>query len=180
MGDQPIARPLSTHRTTQTQNKCTETSMPRVRFEPTIPVFEGAKTAYALDCTATVIGYTVTFTCIKSEERTEPWHYKLPIPLIWYHLILKICNNLLYEWELHAWCIKLLIRGKGSSPTVIGKLWTFSNPLLIVSHMAPSFSVISHGEAEKVNVQQFWHYDSQLILYLLLTLDNAKWKNKQR
>jgi hypothetical protein len=29
-GDQPVARPLPTHRTTQTQNKRTQTSMPRV------------------------------------------------------------------------------------------------------------------------------------------------------
>jgi hypothetical protein len=27
-GDQPVARPLLTHRTTQTQNKCTQTFMP--------------------------------------------------------------------------------------------------------------------------------------------------------
>jgi hypothetical protein len=39
-GDQPVARPLLTHRTTQTQNKSTQTSMPRVGFQPTIPVFE--------------------------------------------------------------------------------------------------------------------------------------------
>jgi hypothetical protein len=35
--DQPVARPLPTHRTTQTQNKHTQTSMPRVGFEPTTP-----------------------------------------------------------------------------------------------------------------------------------------------
>jgi hypothetical protein len=56
MGDQPVARPLLTHRTTQTQNKRTETSMPRVRFELTIPVFEWAKTVHALGRAATVIG----------------------------------------------------------------------------------------------------------------------------
>jgi hypothetical protein len=42
MGDQPVARPLPTHRTTQTQNKRTQASMSRVGFEPTIPVFEQA------------------------------------------------------------------------------------------------------------------------------------------
>jgi hypothetical protein len=47
-GDQPIARPLPTHRTTQTQNKRTQTSMPRVGFEPTIPVFEQEKTVHDL------------------------------------------------------------------------------------------------------------------------------------
>jgi hypothetical protein len=54
--DQSVARPLPTHRTTQTQNKRIQISMPRVGFEPTIPVFELAKTVYALSHTATVIG----------------------------------------------------------------------------------------------------------------------------
>jgi hypothetical protein len=31
-GDQPVARPLPTHRTAQTQNKRTQTFMPRVGF----------------------------------------------------------------------------------------------------------------------------------------------------
>jgi uncharacterized membrane protein len=56
MGDQPIARPLHARRTTQTQNKRTHKSMPRVGFEPTIPVSERAKTVHALDGAATVIG----------------------------------------------------------------------------------------------------------------------------
>jgi hypothetical protein len=50
-GDQPVARPLPRHRTTQTQK-----SMPRVGSEPTIPVFQRAKTVHALDHTATLIG----------------------------------------------------------------------------------------------------------------------------
>jgi hypothetical protein len=41
---------------TYTQNKRTQTFMPRVGFEPTTPVFERAKTVYALDRAATVIG----------------------------------------------------------------------------------------------------------------------------
>jgi hypothetical protein len=56
MGDQPVARPLPAHRPAQTRNKRTKTSMPQVGFEPTIPVFERAKTVHALDCAATVIG----------------------------------------------------------------------------------------------------------------------------
>jgi hypothetical protein len=51
-GDQPVARVVSllpTHRTAKTQNKHTQTSMPRVGFEPTIPAFERAKTVHALD-----------------------------------------------------------------------------------------------------------------------------------
>jgi hypothetical protein len=58
-GDQPVARSLPTHRTTQTQNKRTQTSMPRVRIEPTIPVFQRTKTFHALDRAATVIGPTI-------------------------------------------------------------------------------------------------------------------------
>jgi hypothetical protein len=42
---------------TQTQNEDRQTSMPRVGFEPTIPVFVRAKTVHALDRAATVIGY---------------------------------------------------------------------------------------------------------------------------
>jgi hypothetical protein len=40
MGDEPVARPLPTHRTAQTQ-----TSMRRVGFEPTNPLFEWAKSS---------------------------------------------------------------------------------------------------------------------------------------
>jgi hypothetical protein len=45
----------------QTQNKRTQTSMPRVGLEPTIPVFERAKMGHALARVANVIGkITVT------------------------------------------------------------------------------------------------------------------------
>jgi hypothetical protein len=56
MGDQPVARPLPTHRAIQTQNKRTETSTPRVGFEPTIPLLERTKKVHALDRAAIVIG----------------------------------------------------------------------------------------------------------------------------
>jgi hypothetical protein len=55
-GDQPVARQLRAHRTAQTENKRTQTSMPQVEFEPTIAVFERAKTVHASDRAATVIG----------------------------------------------------------------------------------------------------------------------------
>jgi hypothetical protein len=54
-GDQPVARPLPTQRTTQTENKHTHISMLREGFEPTTPVFERAKTVPALDHATTVI-----------------------------------------------------------------------------------------------------------------------------
>jgi Na+-transporting methylmalonyl-CoA/oxaloacetate decarboxylase gamma subunit len=52
-GNQPVARP------TPTQG--TNTSMPRVGFEPTIPAFERAKTVHALDRAATVIGTSLFY-----------------------------------------------------------------------------------------------------------------------
>jgi hypothetical protein len=59
MGDQPVIRPLPTHRTTQTLNKRRETSIPGVGFEPTISLFERAKTVHALDRASAVIGETL-------------------------------------------------------------------------------------------------------------------------
>jgi hypothetical protein len=55
-GDQPVARPLPTPRATKRQNKPTQTSLPRVGFEPPIPVFEWVKAVYALDRAAIVFG----------------------------------------------------------------------------------------------------------------------------
>jgi hypothetical protein len=56
-GDQPIARPLPTHRTTQTQNKRIQTSMRRVEFEPTVPAFQRVKIFHALDRAVTLISW---------------------------------------------------------------------------------------------------------------------------
>jgi hypothetical protein len=69
-GDQHVAMPLSTHRTTQTQNKSTQTSMPRAEFETTTPAFERAKTVHALDRAATVIGLRC---CIHSSMALQPF-----------------------------------------------------------------------------------------------------------
>jgi hypothetical protein len=55
-GGVSLSQDLYPHRTTQTQNKHTQASTPRVEFEPTIPAFEGAKTVQALEGAATVIG----------------------------------------------------------------------------------------------------------------------------
>jgi hypothetical protein len=56
MGDQPVTRPLPAQRTAQTQSKRTQTTMPQVGLEPTIPVFEWAKTVHAIYGASTVIG----------------------------------------------------------------------------------------------------------------------------
>jgi hypothetical protein len=59
MGDQPVTRPLATHRITQKQNTCIRISTPRVGYEPTITVFEQAKMLHGFDSAATVIGIAV-------------------------------------------------------------------------------------------------------------------------
>jgi hypothetical protein len=47
--DPPVARPLPTHRPTQTQIKRRQATTPRLGFEPTTPAFERAKWVRALD-----------------------------------------------------------------------------------------------------------------------------------
>jgi hypothetical protein len=69
-GDQPVARPLPAHRRAQTQNKRTQTSMPQVGLETTIPVFKWGKTVYALDRAASVIGWRFISDTIKAS-----WSY---------------------------------------------------------------------------------------------------------
>jgi hypothetical protein len=44
MGNQPVARRHPAHRTTVTQNKDIQTSMPQVGYEALNPVFEHVKT----------------------------------------------------------------------------------------------------------------------------------------
>jgi hypothetical protein len=70
--DQPVARPLPTHRTTQTQKR-TQTSMPWEGFEPTISAFEWAKTVHAIDRAAIAIGNK-----IKRGTRKETYPILLP------------------------------------------------------------------------------------------------------
>jgi hypothetical protein len=60
-GDEPVARPLPMYRTTQTQNKRTQTYMPWLRFEPTIPAFEWAKTVLPLTARLLWSAHTCTY-----------------------------------------------------------------------------------------------------------------------
>jgi hypothetical protein len=83
-GDQLVARPLLIHRTTLTENKRTQTFMPRVGFEPTIPAFERAKTVDASDRTATVIdNATCTFPnlllILNALKVLSPWYNMLSV-----------------------------------------------------------------------------------------------------
>jgi hypothetical protein len=80
-GDQPLARPRPTRRTTKTQNKRTQTSMPSVGFEPMIPAFERAKTVHALDRAATVIGYDLLIESINRQTPENIPSYKSIISL---------------------------------------------------------------------------------------------------
>jgi hypothetical protein len=88
--DQPVARPLSKHRTTQTHNEriyTHQTSMPWVGFEPTIPTSERSKTVHASDRVATVTG-------VKK--------YKSPkniIILMWW-IIREIRGNIMSVWHI--------------------------------------------------------------------------------
>jgi hypothetical protein len=80
-GHQPVARPLPTHRTAKTLNEYTQISMPRVKLERTITVFERAKTAHVfrqrghcnrLKCTSTARGVPIQVpTTTKADEPSE-------------------------------------------------------------------------------------------------------------
>jgi hypothetical protein len=59
------------HAGQHTQYKRGQTSMPRVGFEPTIAVFERAKTVHALDSAATVIGENIIHT---TQISSQPVH----------------------------------------------------------------------------------------------------------
>jgi hypothetical protein len=85
-GDQPVARPLPAHRTAQTKNKRTQTSMTQVEFEPTIAVFERAKKVYDLDRAATVIVQSLPFPelplqCDVIGQTSKPSHDPIPLSL---------------------------------------------------------------------------------------------------
>jgi hypothetical protein len=89
------------HRTTQTQNKRRQTCKPWVGFEPTIPVFERAKTFYALDRVVAVIGATQLPRRFNSDWNTECrelWSFHFSLNLhetskLHVHLIILICRS---------------------------------------------------------------------------------------
>jgi hypothetical protein len=56
LGGGSARRKAATYTGQHKQNKRTQTSTPLVGFEPTIPVFERAKTVHALDRAANVVG----------------------------------------------------------------------------------------------------------------------------
>jgi hypothetical protein len=78
-GDEPVARPLPTYRTIKIQIKRTQITMPRVEFEPTIPVFERAKMVHALHSAATVIGIFILSIREKSLRFKNSVKYTAPV-----------------------------------------------------------------------------------------------------
>jgi hypothetical protein len=65
-----------------------QTTMPRVRFEPTIPMFERAKTVHALDHEATVFGYLRHYISLFFNS-TGFTIFLQPSELFWY---VTLCN----------------------------------------------------------------------------------------
>jgi hypothetical protein len=68
------------HRTTQTQNKRKQTSMPLVGLEPTISVFERAKIVHALDSRGTRLCDRIVTSSIRGSEFAicvEVTHYEV-------------------------------------------------------------------------------------------------------
>jgi hypothetical protein len=64
------------------QNKRTRISMPRVRFEPTTPVFERAKTVHALHRAATVIGNWSCYRCLLFSTTTQERNRKINVSIL--------------------------------------------------------------------------------------------------
>jgi hypothetical protein len=95
-GNEPASSPLPTHRT-QTQNKRTQTSISRVGFKPTVPVFERARTVRNLDRAATVMGSGYCMGTVKILETLHYFHYR-NLARIWGPL--SQSNG---YWELYPW-----------------------------------------------------------------------------
>jgi hypothetical protein len=111
-GDQPIVRVLPIHGTTQTQNKHTQTSRPRVGFEPMIPVFERAKTVHALDSAATVISthYSQFFkiTTNKMQQKRYATKLQLKISLLTHRSYLHLLQADTCSWLIDFTYVTIL------------------------------------------------------------------------
>jgi hypothetical protein len=106
-GDQPIARPLPTQENKHRINA--DISMPWVGFEPTIPVFERAKTVYASDCAAPVIGTTQHSWSANSFKFT-PSIFKINVTstlhneFMWLYVIFYLSTNKHVIWMAKSFC----------------------------------------------------------------------------
>jgi hypothetical protein len=108
--DQPVARLLPKHRTSQTQNKRTQSSMPLVGFEPTIPASEWAKTVHALDCATTVTGFPSLYVLRKISCLVKiRIDSTLLLLLLLLHYIVIVTNTYMYNlyYSIIYWDLSL-------------------------------------------------------------------------
>jgi hypothetical protein len=94
LGDQPVVRHLRTHRTTQAQNKRTQTSMLWVGFEPTISAFKRAKTIHALARAATVIGSVLIY---RHGNKHRNWSTQRSAPVMRYRITNRATSTSVYR-----------------------------------------------------------------------------------
>jgi hypothetical protein len=104
-GEQPVARPLPAHRTTQTQNKCTQYRHPCLEWDSN-PRSQRAKTIHALDRGATVIGSTNLTRLEKSLSRNSDTFFLICIVVggIKVYSTLRPLNGLLCQ----PWVIMIM------------------------------------------------------------------------
>jgi hypothetical protein len=131
-GDQPVARPLPAHRTAQTQNKRTQTSMPQVGFEPTIPVFEREKTVHDLDRAPTVIGSFFLIPIWKVSSNFLQW-----MEFSFHFRINK--NHITKLWDISLLDIVSISRYQMASLKC-----NLANLLILSTTLSPSFPCILH------------------------------------
>jgi hypothetical protein len=96
--------------------------MPRVRFEPTIHVFERAKTIHALDRAATVIGQITTLLSLKLNPWDETWRGAGGGGETQKHFRKKICDEVKKPGcpEYVSKPIKAVLRGSDDGSIYLG------------------------------------------------------------
>jgi hypothetical protein len=94
-GDQPVARQVRTHSTTQTQ-----TSLPRVGFKPTTPVFERAKTVHASDLAAALIDHSLSarHMCVCFRTVVESFIAETHLLSHPNHLVVNLIHTQILSW----------------------------------------------------------------------------------
>jgi hypothetical protein len=114
-GNRPVAKPLTAHRTAQTQNKRTQTSIPWVGFEPTTPVLERAKTVYVLDRATTVSAflYIQKLNAIPNHTHTYvKLHVSNLIKMFLPNRILSIMCETCASKSRHCWITRVKFNGE--------------------------------------------------------------------
>jgi hypothetical protein len=125
-GDQPVARPLPTHRTTQTQSMRTQTSMAWMGFEPTIPAFERAKTVHAFDREGTVIGHTALLVLLITKRELSSRIVSIPcFPTV------GLCVCMILAFVFESWICRSNVRtNKHRLRFRIGGRWALNKPIV--------------------------------------------------